>query len=185
MRSFSVVCDRRRLLIRRRRCSAAKSAFLLRVLRLDKVFEVCYSPRAGFRPFRVVPRNGSGLVFADWSREEYQSLKKRVLGGSGVAGSKHLAPLESVVFSKLFKLVEHCAIRQYDDSTERQAGWFTVKTVGSAWVIQVKDPDSCASLTATASTLDDALALADLLLATDDAPWESDPWLKRKKPGTK
>lgn len=95
----------------------------------------------------------------------------------------HLAPVESNVLDRFPSLVAHCAVTAYDDGTPRKTGWWTVKTMGTTWVVQVKDPDGCVSLSATGPTLDDALTLADLLVGTDDAPWESDPFLQRT--GTK
>jgi len=93
-------------------------------------------------------------------------------------GPKHLAAMESNVFDKLHNLVAHCAVTRYDDGDPRRPGWFTIKTMGSAWVVQVKEPDACLQMSATAQSLDDALALADLLLGAEEAPWEPDPFLK-------
>lgn len=103
----------------------------------------------------------------------------------GAEAGKHLAAVESTIFQGLMPLVEHCAIRQYDDGDPRDPGWLTVKTQGAAWVIQVKDPDSGCSFAAVADTLDKALETAALLLSCDEAPWEPDRFLaanaKKKK----
>lgn len=109
-------------------------------------------------------------------------MKKKIVSGTtqGPDAPKHLAAVESNVFSKLMALVAHCAVTRYDDGDPRKPGWFTVKTMGSAWIVQVKDPDAALSLTATGQTLDDALCLAELLLSSDEAPWEPDPFLKRQ-----
>lgn len=109
-------------------------------------------------------------------------MKKRTVpsGGSSGEGPKHIAGVESRVFDKLHQLVSHCAVTQYDDGTPRKPGWFTVKTMGSAWVVQVKEPDTALSMQCTAQSLDDALSLADLLLGSDDAPWEPDAFLRRQ-----
>jgi len=107
-------------------------------------------------------------------------VKKRTVpsqGGSS-GGAQHLAAAESNVFHKLSKLVEHCCVTRYDDGEPRKPGWFTVKTMGSAWVVQVKEPDTGLSMQCTAQTLDDALALADLMLSSDEAPWEPDAFLR-------
>jgi hypothetical protein len=104
------------------------------------------------------------------------AIKKRSIDVSGVI---HLAAVETVLFSQHLALVEHCALRQYDDGSPREPGWITVKTTGAAWVVQVKDPDSRKSFTAVADTLDKALDTASLLLACDDAPWEHDAWLEK------
>lgn len=108
-------------------------------------------------------------------------MKKKTVSSAATSkdGPSHLAAIESDVLCKCPELVKHCAITRYDDGDPRKTGWFTVKTMGSAWVVQVKDPDACLSLTATGQSLDDALCLADLLLGSQEAPWEPDPFLKR------
>lgn len=116
------------------------------------------------------------------SRRGVVQVKKRTVpsGGSSGEGPKHIAAVESNVFAKLPQLVAHCAVTQYDDGSPRKPGWFTVKTMGSAWVVQVKEPDTALSMQCTAQSLDDALCLADLLLGSDDAPWEPDAFLRRQ-----
>lgn len=108
-------------------------------------------------------------------------MRKKTLGAAAAKadGPSHLAAIESDVLCKCPELVKHCCVSRYDDGDPRKPGWFTVKTMGSAWVVQVKDPDAALSLTATGQTLDDALALAELLLGSEEAPWEQDPFLKR------
>lgn len=103
---------------------------------------------------------------------------KRRDPASSKSDAQHLASCESVLFSKLHPLVAHCCCTKYDDDTARKPGWWTVKTMGSAWVVEVKDPDTCSRLVVVQQTLDDALALASVLLESDEAPWEPDPWLK-------
>lgn len=108
-------------------------------------------------------------------------MKKRIAKGALDGDVKHLAPVESNIFTNLMPLVEHCAIRRYDDGEQREPGWFTVKTQGSAWVVQVKDPDGAVSFSAVGQTLDNALETAALLLACDEAPWEPDRFLAGQK----
>jgi len=112
---------------------------------------------------------------------EYPSMKKRGAKGAGDGDAKHLAAVESSRFADLMSLVEHCAIRRYDDGDAREPGWITLKTSGAAWVVQVKDPDGCVSFSAVGDTLDKALETAALLLACDDAPWEEDRYLKQQR----
>jgi len=111
----------------------------------------------------------------------YPSMKKKVSKVSDTGGAKHLAAMETVRFADLLPLVEHCAMRQYDDGDPREPGWVTIKTQGAAWCVQVKDPDAAVSFTAVAETLDKALETAALLLACDDAPWEQDRWLAQQR----
>ena len=109
-------------------------------------------------------------------------MKKKIIGGGNGAArevKKHLAAVESNLFHGLPAIIQHCCVTQYEDGDPRKPGWITIKTMGSAWVVQVKDPDSCCALTATAQSLDDVLALAELLLSGDEAPWEPDPFLQR------
>lgn len=108
-------------------------------------------------------------------------VKKKKAKDTAAGPQPHLAAVESVVFGKLFSLVAHCAATAYDDGDARQTGWWTVKTMGSAWVVEVKDPDTCARLVVVQQTLDDALMLASLLLDSEEAPWEPDPWLTAAK----
>lgn len=90
----------------------------------------------------------------------------------------HLAAIESVILSKLPHLVAHCCVLRYEDGDGRRPGWFTIKSQGASWVCQVKDPNACAQLQAIGNTIDDALVLADLLLGSEQAPWEPDQFLK-------
>jgi len=66
---------------------------------------------------------------------------------------------------------------QYEDGEPRVPGWFTVKTMGAGWVVQVKDPDSCCSFSVVGRTIDEAFATAALLLGCEEAPWEPDSFL--------
>lgn len=106
------------------------------------------------------------------------AIKKREVSKSDV---QHLAAVETVLFKDHMPLLEHCCLRKYEDGTDREPGWITIKVTGAAWVIQVKDPDSATSFAAVADTLDKALDTAALLLAADEAPWEPDQWLARAK----
>lgn len=115
---------------------------------------------------------------------ERPSMKKKLSKTEG-AIMKHLAAVETEILRGLLPLVEHCAVRQYDDGDPRETGWITLKTQGSAWVVQVKDPDSGCSFSAVAESLDKALETAALLLSCDDAPWEPDQWLMKQRASRK
>lgn len=111
---------------------------------------------------------------------EFPPMKKRQ-PLAGPAGAKHLAAMETEMFGNMLPLVEHCALRQYDDGEPREPGWITIKTQGAAWCVQVKDPDAACSFTAVAQSLDKAIETAALLLACDEAPWEPDAFLAAAK----
>lgn len=104
-------------------------------------------------------------------------MKKRQTKAA-MGDANHLAPMESERFRDLLALVEHMAVRKYDDGDPRETGWVTLKTQGAAWAVQVKDPDACCSFTCVGETLDKALETAALLLSCDEAPWEPDTFLQ-------
>jgi len=103
-------------------------------------------------------------------------MKKRE-ASKGRTDAQHLAPVETERFKDLMSLVEHCAVRRYEDGDPRETGWFTVKVQGAAWIVQVKDPDTACTFQAVGETLDKALETAALLLSCDEAPWEPDSFL--------
>ena len=143
---------------------------------------VQYRPWKGICVRNVTPRGGPLLDRFVLSPPPETSMKRIELRQQAAEGRPtHLAAIESNVLTKLPNLVAHCCITRYEDGSARKPGWWTLKTYGAAWVVQIKDPDSCCSLQATANDLDDALALAELLLGTDDAPWEPDPFLRKQK----
>lgn len=142
----------------------------------------CYTYRP-FRGWQCVwggwPKPGafpSPLLIRVWS-----SQVKKIAAQQPGDESRHLAPVESELLRDLLPLVEHACCRRYDDGDPREPGWWTVKTVGSAWCVQVKDPDSCMSFSVVAPTIDRALTDAALLLGCEQAPWEPDQWLRQKK----
>src|SRR4029453_6761526 len=118
-------------------------------------------------------------VSDEWSLKR-SLVKRKRQGDQSKAVVPHLAPLESNVFSKFHPIVAHCAVTQYEDNEPRKPGWITFKTMGSSWVIEAKDPDSCSRLVVVQTTLDDALALLSVLLESEEAPWEPDPWLAQQ-----
>ena len=117
-----------------------------------------------------------GLI-EQWEKPSMAIKKRATASQPGV----QLAAVESEMFAGLMSLIEHCALRSYADGETREPGWFTVKTQGAAWIVQVKDPDTCSSFQAVAATPDKAFELAAALLASDDAPWEHDKWLADSK----
>jgi len=131
-------------------------------------------------------RRWQGMAVLGWSRSrdggvtwnlihrvEWPDMKKRKPAGEG-SPSRHLAALDVPYEPGLLPLVEHCALLQYDDGDPRKPGKFFVETMGTAWRIMVKDPDTSTQFTAVGLTLAAALEAAALFLACDDAPWEPD-----------
>lgn len=115
---------------------------------------------------------------------ETPNMKKKQAKTLG-SDQKTLAPVESDVFHQLLPLIEHCCVRKYEDGDPRDPGWITIKTQGSAWVVQVKDPDGACSFSAVGETLDKALQTAALFLSSDEAPWEPDRFLQAQQTRSK
>ena len=147
--------------------------------------------RVGPRDWHVVSKLGWGItlwaVYFDgycipwWPALSWYGdllMKKRTPRAESGDVPAHLAAMETNVLHRCSALVEHCAATRYDDGTARQPGWWTVRTRGSSWEIEIKDPDTCSRLVVIQTSLDDALALAQALLSAEDAPWEPDPWLR-------
>lgn len=176
-----VVQSRPRGRLRKRPCRwLPKKGCCYGVQTVDFLVGVWYRPFRGIYPIAFFKgQGGLGRPLREWSQPEWDVKRRSPNPTASKDGPAHLAPVESNVFSKLMNMVGHCAETRYDDGEPRKPGWFTVKTMGAAWVVQVKDPDSCCQMMTTAATLDDALALADVLLGSDEAPWEPDPFLKR------
>ena len=173
-----VLTDRRRG-VWRRVCQWSPRREMWIRLRTGRLDVTCL-----FRPFKgwcwraTRLRGDTGPVALTVCPPPEVSMRRIKPGGSAEGSpAKHLAAVESDVLSRLPNLVSHCCVIKYDDGESRRPGWWTVKTMGSAWVVEVKDPDSCCRIQATGNTLDDAMALADLLLGAEQAPWEPDPWL--------
>lgn len=162
---------------KRLHCWLPQAACCLHVRSHSWVLVLWHTPGIGYMPerfHRVGCSRASDRVW-DWGVVD---VKKRTIGTASAnsRGVEHLAPVETKVLSVLTNLVSHMATVRYDDGETRQPGQLILKTQGAAWVVVVKDPDACAQLQCVGQTLDDALALADLLLGAEDAPWELDRW---------
>lgn len=117
-------------------------------------------------------------------------MKPRELNGSTTdqSGPTTVARPDSVLLKDLMNLVHHCCVTRYEDGTARLPGWMTIGTLGSIWKVGIKDPDSALTVTAVGLTLDEALTTGNVLLASDNGPWEVDPFLanrpgRRRKKG--
>lgn len=149
------------------------------------VFELIACRQWGVTVWGMIRDGVCHPVFPGVATYKELGLMKRRTQVSDDKGVLHLAAVESSILSKLHPLVAHCSHTQYEDKSPRKPGWWTVKTMGSAWVVEVKDPDSCSRLVVVQQTLDDALTLASVLLESEEAPWEPDPWLKAAESKTK
>jgi len=104
---------------------------------------------------------------------------------NGSSRPVHLAAVETEILGRCPQVVAHLCHVAYDDGSPRQPGTVTIRVRGSTWSVEARDWDACARLVASATTCDDAFALLDLLLGSDNAPWEPDRYLEEKKPQKK
>lgn len=146
-----------------------------------RVLRVQWTPGKGLWASAILRNRlpGADAIYT-WSRPDW-TMKKKKAANAESSGQRHLAPLETDVFKAVMAIVEHLAIRQYDDGDPREPGTLLLSTLGAAWRITAKDPDSCMQLPVVANTLDDALVLLDTLLRAEEAPWEPDQWALRRK----
>lgn len=136
--------------------------------------------RPGITYFSVSRETGIRVwCFSGDSYAEIWEMKKKN-APTNVSGQKHLASVESNILGQCHALVKHCAVTAYDDGDPRKPGWITIKTFGAAWQVEAKDPDSCLSIRVVENSLDEALMLLNLLLESDEAPWEPDQWLQQQ-----
>lgn len=182
MKTWFVIWSGRRSPIRRggRKLPRGKGYFY--VLAKRRKFVVDFRTGVGMWVRWVGPRDHSfSFTETDVGHHFERPDMKKKASVAAMGDSKHLAPLESRYFHDLLALVEHCAVRKYDDGDSREPGWVNIKTQGAAWIVQVKDPDSCCSFSAVGETLDKALESAVLLLGCEEAPWEPDAYLSAAK----
>lgn len=140
-----------------------------------------YVPRHGARVVSVHSGLGClGEPLAYFQPPEFRIVKRRVVAKAEGSVAPALVNQESKLLAQLPHLVNHLSVTRYEDGEPRTTGTAILKVLGTAWVVVLKEPDAAAQMQVTAATLDDALVLADLLLGSDGAPWEPDPWAKRQ-----
>lgn len=151
----------------------------------QRTLSLTWQPRVGIWLNAIWPRGDyfgrRAVVWPDMRA----FVKKRAVRAEGVKPPKNIAPLETELLRDLLSIPEHCAVTAYDDDTSRRPGWVTIRTVGSAWQVEVKDPDTASRLVVTGPTLDEVLVLVDALLRAEEAPWEPDPWLAQAQARSK
>lgn len=158
-----------------------KGPYMFPVQRGAVTWQVVWLPYYGCTIWKAL--RGSSITYRHPNAEWFGDLKKmkKKKPSEAKTDAHHLAAMESTLFGRLQPLIAHCAVTKYDDGDARQPGWWTLKTMGSAWMVEVKDPDTCMRLVVVQQTADDALTLASVLLESEEAPWEPDPWLTAAK----
>lgn len=163
-----------------------KVSFLLTVRWPGHVLEVWYTPRRGYHPYRLLrAEGGAEHAIAHFPRLDFRKMKKRKIGEGAGTTASHLAAMETTLFDKHPNIVKHLALTKYEDGSPRTPGKMMLGTLGTAYVVTWKEPDAFAELPVTAANLDDAFALSDLLLGSDDAPWQVDKFAMQRAPKQK
>lgn len=103
------------------------------------------------------------------------------VSAEGESAAIHLAAVETQLLGNYPGLVAHLAVTRYDDGASRTPGTLLLKTVGSSWVLVIKEPDDCLQMQVMGQMLDDTFALAELLITGEKAPWEPDNWAKARQ----
>jgi len=130
---------------------------------------------ASSEPHTITPR-----------KERPMPIKKRP-GQTVDAARMPEAKVTSVLLGKLPALREWMVSTTYDDGSPREPGKLSIEIYGTAWSIQVRDPNNGLRMNVRAEELDKALLLMEQLLGVEEAPWERDNYLteqlakKRKK----
>lgn len=135
----------------------------------------------GIHCFRIVTSDvvlSPEMFSGAWKELSAMKRKKQPSAKSDV---NHLAPMESEVFGRFLSILAHMADLRYEDGSPRAPGTVLMKTMGAAWVVVCKDPDECLQMTIIQATFDDAVTLTALMLESEDAPWETDPWAAAAK----
>lgn len=99
------------------------------------------------------------------------------------SGAAHAASVETKLLHELPLFVQHLTCTRYEDGSPRKPGTALVKVIGSTWVVVLKEPDTALEMSCAGVTIDDACALAEILLGDPAAPWEPDPWAEKRLTG--
>lgn len=152
--------------------------FIVRLARRDLFLRWC--------PWHGLQVIGSGAIGSPYPEVNYQDPHKKVKlmkRRSAVAPEAAIVPAlssESKILNKLAHLREFLSATAYEDGTARTPGYLWLSNRRHLYEVVLFDPDSGARLPLTALTLDDVLALADTMLATDGAAWMPDKYLSEQ-----
>jgi len=128
---------------------------------------------------------GKVVDFGYYPQLEKPVKKIDLAKGNGGERPIHLAAVETEILGRVPQIVSHLTHVAYDDGSPREPGTITIRVRGTTWSVEARDWNACARLVASALSCDDAFALLDLLLGSDNAPWEADRYLEEKKPQKK
>jgi len=164
---------------RRRRGGLGKKWKTVVLIRRSLTFELFF--RRGFG-YSAVWCERAGRRVHMWEEpfwwEGAKNMKRRrseVTQDSGVA----VASLDLKKLVEFLPIVQHLAVRRYDDGEPRTPGVITLRTIGSLWQAMCKDPDTRQEMPVVAQTFEDLLYLTAATLDAPDAVWQPDPWAEK------
>jgi len=144
-------------------------------------FAMRYSPYRGIRKIAWWPTGGYPCVSLDGAAIRWGDTDVKKVKVQDRSSVKHLAPLESEMFREHLAVIEVLAMLTYADGSPREAGYLGMWTQGATWFVRVQDKTGEAQLTAEGRTAEEAWDTLQLLLGSDNPPWE--PMSRRKKKG--
>jgi len=140
-----------------------------------------YAPFRGISKaawYRPGQQTGVAFMTADRVFEELSVKRVKVADRASV---RHLAALETEMFKEHLAVLEVLALLQYADGTPREPGYLGMWCQGATWVLRVQDKTGDAQMTAEGRSPEEAWDTLQLLLGSENPPWEPIP--KRKKRG--
>lgn len=167
---------------RRIRKTLGRHWVVMEVLTSRGIVSMCGKKWSGWTTWSIARQHGDVRLWPDdWSYEELRTMKRKTKPGADGSGLAQ-ASSQTKLLAGLPHLVEHLNARQYDDGAMRQTGRLFVDCVGSMWRAVAKDTDTGMQLTVFMPSVDDALLQLELLLGSDEAPWEPDAYAKTMTP---
>jgi len=139
---------------------------------------------APFRGYKVVARwsgrrpPGAAPRHAPERYEETTVKKVKLAERSAV---KHLAALDCKMFQEHRAVLEAVAMLSYEDGSPREGGYLGTWVQGGTWFLRVQDKTGDAQMTAEGRTLEEAYDTLQVLLTSENPPWE--PISRRKAKG--
>jgi len=150
----------------------------LEILTSRGIMAMCAKRWSGYVLWSWASKRGPVSVWPDdWSYEELKGMKRKGKPQESSVVTAQ-ASTRTTMMAQCPHLVEHLAVRVYDDGQMRQTGRVMIDVIGSMWRVIAKDIDSGLQLVVYMPSLDDALLSLELLLGADEAPWEPDPYAR-------
>jgi len=170
---------------RRPRQTLGREWVTLEVLTSKGIVAMAAKQWSGWFAWSLLKESGPVRFWPDgWSYEEVKGMKRKGKATAEAAATAQASGM-SKILGQFPHLVEHLNCRQYDDNAARVPGRLMVDAVGSMWRAIAKDVDSGMQLVVYMPSIDDCLTQLELLLGSDEAPWETDPYAREKTPRKK